>query len=186
MRGWDVNLVCHPKALTPHSERCVPRERKWTAASGVNSVDKRPPGASTQAAPGAIADTNSRRTPRLPSPAMPRKPKPDESKEADKLDKPTDYVAPGKKWPEGPLADNAPKEARLAQGIAVKILDQIEKNNTTRHAVAKRTGIDTQTLYNVLDGKNWPNFVTVARLGDPLQPPAVGQRTQTQTREPRS
>ena len=95
---------------------------------------------------------------------MPRKPKPDESKEADKLDKPTDYVAPGKKWPAGPLADNAPKEARLAQGIAVKILDQIEKNNTTRHAVAKRTGIDTQTLYNVLDGKNWPNFVTVARL----------------------
>ena len=42
----------------------------------------------------------------------------------------------------------------------MKILDQIEKNNTTRHAVAKRTGIDTQTLYNVLDGKNWPNFVT--------------------------
>ena len=66
--------------------------------------------------------------------------------------------------PKAPSRDNAPKEARLAQGIAVKILDQIEKNNTTRHAVAKRTGIDTQTLYNVLDGKNWPNFVTVARL----------------------
>ena len=107
---------------------------------------------------------DSRRTPRLPSPAMPRKPKPDESKEEDKLKQPSDYVAAGKKWPAGPLVDNAPKEAHLAQGIAVKILDQIEKNNTTRHAVAKLRGIDAQTLYNVLDGKSWPNFVTVARL----------------------
>ena len=89
---------------------------------------------------------------------MPRRPK------FGQLEQPYDYAVKREEWPRGPLRDNAPKEARLAQGIAEKILDQIDKNNTTPHAVAMRLGIGRQTLYNVLDGKSWPNFITVARL----------------------
>lgn len=77
---------------------------------------------------------------------------------------PCDYIAEGKKWPEGPLADTAPKEARLAQGIAKQVIKQIDRNDTTIKKVAAAQQLRIKTLQDLIDGKTWPDLVTVARL----------------------
>ena len=77
---------------------------------------------------------------------------------------PRDYIAEGEQWPEGRLADTAPKEAHLAQGIAKQVLKQIDRNDTTIKKVAATQQLRIKTLQDLIDGKAWPDFVTVARL----------------------
>ena len=59
---------------------------------------------------------------------------------------------------------NAPKEALLAQGIAKSFRKCCAKKKTNANAVARSTGIGSQTVYNLRDGKSWPNLITIARL----------------------
>ena len=94
---------------------------------------------------------------------MPRKRKSQQS-EYPKLKLPCDYVPKGGEWPEDPLVDNAPKEALLAQGIAKSFRECCAKQKTNANAVARSTGIGSQTVYNLRDGKSWPNLITIARL----------------------
>ena len=79
-----------------------------------------------------------------------------------KLDKPCDYVQPGAEWPGGPLITGAPPEARLVRGIAQKLESRGARENVTK--IAKRCGLTPQTIYNVLDGKTWPDLTTIAQL----------------------
>ena len=94
-----------------------------------------------------------------------RKPKDPELQEPIELKPPREYVAEGGKWPQGPLVDNTPQEVLLAQGIACAILRYSNKpKKRSRREVARKANIGYQTLYNFLDGKTWPNIVTIARL----------------------
>ena len=77
---------------------------------------------------------------------------------------PRDHLAEGEQWPDGDLDDNAPKEARLARGIATAILHQITRKKTSPDVVAAKRRIDPDTLQGLLDGSRWPDFFTVARL----------------------
>lgn len=61
------------------------------------------------------------------------------------------------------MAD-APKEAHLARGIAIRFLCYRDKRNTTINEIARSIGVGHQTLYNIRDGETWPNLITVARL----------------------
>ena len=85
------------------------------------------------------------------------------------LKRPREYVQDGAEWPEGPLVADAPPEARLAQGIALKIKNYSEGkgphgNPLPPYKIAQRVDIAPQTLYNLLDGETWGGFVTIARL----------------------
>ena len=42
--------------------------------------------------------------------------------------------------------------------------------------IAKSCGLTPQTIFNVLDGKTWPDLATIARLEVSFPPQAVGQR----------
>ncbi len=77
--------------------------------------------------------------------------------------RPRDYIAKGE-WPRGDLAAGAPKEARLARGIAAAVLDNLARDDTTLDAVATKRQIDLDTLHDLINGKSWPDFFTVARL----------------------
>ena len=66
------------------------------------------------------------------------------------------------------MAD-APPEARLAQGIALKIKHYSEGkgpqgNPLPPYKLARRVNIAPQTLYNLLKGETWGDFATIARL----------------------
>ena len=78
------------------------------------------------------------------------------------LKKPRDYVQRGAQWPTGPLEPNPPPEVRLVRGIVTKL----EARNARKdiYETAKRCGLNPQTIYNVLDGKTWPDLATIARL----------------------
>ena len=168
-----------------HSRRLRNPLPNETAVAGVNGEGHRPQPVSTQVTFAAPAASNSRRSPRLASPAMPRKRKTKQPVRI-KLDQPCAYVVAGEKWPRGPLVVDAPKEALLAQGIANKILDELKKRETTAHAVASRRGISSETLYKVLDGTNWPNFVTVARLEIHFNRRLWGNEHKPRRRKPRN
>ena len=94
---------------------------------------------------------------------MPRKHKSQQS-EYPKLDLPLDYAVKRGDWPEGPLVGHAPKEALLAQGIARSFRECCAKKKTNANAVARSVGLGSQTVYNLRDGKSWPNLITIARL----------------------
>ena len=108
----------------------------------------------------------------VPGKHRPRQPQGNEGEDAIELDPPWKYVANGKKndWPTGPLKDNAPAEALLAQGIAKRILKAVEKlekkkrKRVSKREIADAAGIGHQTLCNFLNGDTWPDIVTVARL----------------------
>ena len=76
---------------------------------------------------------------------------------------PRDYLAEGE-WPQGDLAADAPKEARLAQGIAAAALNHIARVGTTPEAVATKQQIDLDSLHDLINGKRWPDFSTIVRL----------------------
>ena len=115
---------------------------------------------------------------RLPSRPMsgkhkPRQPQSHEGEDPIKLDPPRRYInngTKGNKWPTGPLKDNAPAEALLAQGIAKRTLKAIEtyekkkRKKVPKREIAAEAGIGHQTLYNFLNGHTWPDIVTIARL----------------------
>lgn len=105
---------------------------------------------------------DSRCAPRLPSPAVPRRPKNKPPRPEHKT--PAGHVAGGGEWTEGRLNDTAPQAARLAQGVAKRALILIRRHNTTPHAVARSQQIAIESLYNLIKGRSWPNLITVARL----------------------
>lgn len=72
--------------------------------------------------------------------------------------------APGEEWPYGQLADDAPKEARLVQGIVGRINRYAHKRGESRFAISRSADIGYETLYKLLRGETYPNLVTIARL----------------------
>ena len=109
----------------------------------------------------------------MPGKHKPRQPQSHEGEDPIKLDAPCEYMVngtKGNKWPTGPLKDNAPAEALLAQGIAKRILKAIEthekkqRKKVSKREIADKAGIGHQTLCNFLNGDTWPDIVTIARL----------------------
>ena len=76
--------------------------------------------------------------------------------------RPCDYLASGE-WPEGPLTDDAPPEAYLAQGISRKAKKYL-KGSPPPQKIAPDVGVSFQTLYNLIEGKTWGSLIAIARL----------------------
>ena len=98
-----------------------------------------------------------RRTPRLLSVPMARR----RALES----QPSAYLAPGETWPEGELVDDAPDAARFAKKLAQRLKAGCGGDNTPSiNAIAKRAGVNPQTVANLLNGKTWGELPTIFRI----------------------
>lgn len=91
---------------------------------------------------------------------------------------PLSWVVDDGVWPDGPYFANTPVEVVYAAGIAVNLAAALEGH--PRAAVARRADVARSTLYDILGGKTWPDFVSLVKLGEvlgvtlwPEAPPAV-------------
>ena len=77
---------------------------------------------------------------------------------------PCDYLAADGTWPEGPLADDAPDEARFAMEVGQRLRAHCEANGLSMNAVSRATNVHTQTVINLLAGKTWGDLPIIYRL----------------------
>lgn len=84
-----------------------------------------------------------------------------EADERPKRTRPCDYLASGK-WPEGPLTNEAPPEAYLAQEISRKAILYLKGRPPKQ--IAEHVGVSFQTIYNLIEGKTWGSLTAIARL----------------------
>ena len=77
---------------------------------------------------------------------------------------PCDYLAAGGTWPEGPLADDAPDEARFALQVGQRLKAHCEANGLSMNAVSRATNVHTQTVINLLAGRTWGDLPILFRL----------------------
>ena len=76
---------------------------------------------------------------------------------------PRDHLPSGD-WPHGKLPEDAPSEARQAQTLARRLRKLVKDADRSIYAIARDAGLTPQTIHNVLQGRNWPDLVTIHRL----------------------
>ena len=76
---------------------------------------------------------------------------------------PSIYVESGE-WPHGELAVDAPLEAHLARGAALRLHEAMESHRWGLRETSRQTGLSTKVLANLLHGHTWPTLPTIARL----------------------
>ena len=74
---------------------------------------------------------------------------------------PRDWVSSGT-WPDGTFHHDAPEDVAVAVAIAKALEDALEGRNRTQ--VAGDAEIERSTLYDILQGRTWPDTVTLAKL----------------------
>ena len=77
---------------------------------------------------------------------------------------PRDYLTPDGTWPDGPLTDDAPDEARFAMGVGQRLKAHCEANGLSMNAVSRATNVPVQTVINLLTGKSWGDLPILFRL----------------------
>lgn len=74
---------------------------------------------------------------------------------------PCDYVDA---WPGGAVHSDAPPEFYLVRDIVKRLKEAMEDKNKSISALARDAGTTRQTIYNLLEGKAWPELSTIAWL----------------------
>ena len=74
------------------------------------------------------------------------------------------HLAPDGTWPDGPLEENPPPEAVLAQSITKKFRDHADRLGWNHSKAARRAGISRKTVLNILNGETWLDLPTIDRL----------------------
>ena len=80
---------------------------------------------------------------------------------------PVTYLAQFGIFPMGPYRRGTPPEAFLAAGLALRLKNKIG-NESVRY-VAKKANLSPQTILNILNGKTWPDLLTIGRLEHALE-----------------
>ena len=75
---------------------------------------------------------------------------------------PFSYLAPGGVWPDGPLVDDAPAEALLAQAIAKRLHEA--RGNRSGRDIARAAKISPTTVSKYLKGETWGDLPTLCRI----------------------
>ena len=78
---------------------------------------------------------------------------------------------PDEEWPDLPLDPNAPPEVLLVHDIARRLRDLVDKKiarprgpKTIVHLAEDIDGVSHQTIRNIIQGRVWPDLITIARL----------------------
>ena len=84
--------------------------------------------------------------------------------------RPNRYVAAGGSWPDGPLSEDAPPEAVVAQELSEKFrgLHEARYNSDTSRA-ADKLAVSEATVEGLLNGSAWPDLATIARIEGTLR-----------------
>ena len=77
---------------------------------------------------------------------------------------PRDYLTSDGTWPEGPLADDAPDEARFVMGVSQRLKAHCDANSLSMNAVSRATNVPVQTVINLATGKTWGDLPIIYRL----------------------
>ena len=82
-----------------------------------------------------------------------------------------DEESPDEQWPDLPLDPNAPPEVLLVHNIAVRLKDLVDKKiakprgpRTIEDLADDIDGVSHQTIRNIIQGRVWPDLMTIARL----------------------
>ena len=67
-------------------------------------------------------------------------------------------------WPGGAVHSDAPPEFYLVRDIVKRLKKAMEDKNKSISALAREARTTRQTIYNILDGKKWPELSTIAWL----------------------
>lgn len=79
---------------------------------------------------------------------------------------PNRYVAAGGSWPDGPLIEDAPPEAVMAQELSAAFRGIYEaRYNSDTSRAADKLEVSEATVEGLLNGSAWPDLVTIARIG---------------------
>ena len=81
--------------------------------------------------------------------------------------RPIDHLAAGGTWPLHGLEDGAPDEAKFVMEIARRLQDAL--GDRSIRSIAKVSGLNPQTIINVLEGRTWAGVPTIYRLEKALQ-----------------
>lgn len=65
-------------------------------------------------------------------------------------------------WPDAALADH--HGARVAQALARRLAATMDRRGISANRLARSSGINRQTIANVLAGSGWPDLLTIASL----------------------
>ena len=77
-------------------------------------------------------------------------------------------------WPEGNIKQGAPPSAALAKAIALRLSKKLNykskarSQRTSARQTARRAGLSPRTITNIIEGTNWPDIDTIARLENAL------------------
>ena len=79
--------------------------------------------------------------------------------------RPNRYLAAGGYWPDGPLAEDAPPEAVLAQELSEQFRSVHEaRYNSDTSRAANELEVSEATVEGLLNGSAWPDLATIARI----------------------
>ena len=71
---------------------------------------------------------------------------------------PRDWVAFGRRWPEGPLVAGAPVEVEYSRAIAALVRFECARRGWSLKRLAHRAGLPVAAVKDVLDGQVLPDF----------------------------
>jgi DNA-binding phage protein len=74
---------------------------------------------------------------------------------------PRSFVRAGS-WPRAVLADH--HGARVAQALAAALAEAMRREEMSANRLARASGVNRQTIANVLAGTSWPDLLTIASL----------------------
>ncbi|MEU6750063.1 helix-turn-helix transcriptional regulator [Spirillospora sp. NPDC046719] len=80
--------------------------------------------------------------------------------------RPRDFAVGGQ-WPYAKLADSSGAEhygARVAQEIACRLAEAMQEQGLSANRLARASGVNRQTISNVLAGVVWCDLLTIANL----------------------
>lgn len=94
--------------------------------------------------------------------------------------RPNCYVAKGGDWPDGPLEDDAPFEAVLAQQVSLRLRDACRDLGLNTRQAAERAGISQTAVNNLLNGATWGGLPAIARTEQSFTGYCAGSAVHTQ------
>ncbi|MEO5876281.1 MAG: hypothetical protein ABIS86_21750 [Streptosporangiaceae bacterium] len=75
--------------------------------------------------------------------------------------RPREFVLDGD-WPRALMADH--HGARVAQGLARRVAEEMDRQQISAQRLGVLSGVNRQTIANVLAGSVWPDLLTMANL----------------------
>lgn len=76
-------------------------------------------------------------------------------------------------WPHGQPVAGAPRALEHARSVAIRLAEAVDGRSVTE--VAEASNLARSTIYDLINGKTWPDLVSLGQLeealGVPLLPP---------------